>query len=309
MAPETWPAGTRFVLIDGAVGQLDLPASARGRRAALPRSGRPRRAYDHPSYEHRVETFDGVGLRPYRPAHLVAEREADGAVRLAWTRRTRIDGDSWAGTDVPLGEEREAYVVRVIERRRSCSGRRRRMRPPWRYPPEEQAGDGAGRAAALRGGAAVGALRPGTVRKDRDRCLGLPNSRCRWCLPAQAQKHVTVNEALARLDAAAQLRVISFAETTPPASAVDGAGYLVPAGATGAWAGQGRPDRDLVQRRMDLPRAEGGMAGLGRGGGREPDVRRRRMGGERGRGFGGRRRLDLSGARVRSRRSFREAPT
>jgi len=54
-------------------------------------------------------------------------------------------------------------------------------------------------------------------------------------LPAQAQKHVTVNEALARLDAAAQLRVISFEATTPPSSAVDGAGYIVPAGASGAW--------------------------------------------------------------------------
>jgi Protein of unknown function (DUF2793) len=54
-------------------------------------------------------------------------------------------------------------------------------------------------------------------------------------LPAQAQKHVTVNEALARLDAAAQLRVISFEETTPPATAVDGAGYVVPPGASGAW--------------------------------------------------------------------------
>jgi len=57
-------------------------------------------------------------------------------------------------------------------------------------------------------------------------------------LPAQAQKHVTVNEALARLDAAAQLRVVSFAETAPPPSAVDGAGYAVPAGASGAWAGK-----------------------------------------------------------------------
>lgn len=57
-------------------------------------------------------------------------------------------------------------------------------------------------------------------------------------LPAQAQKHVTVNEALARLDAVAQLRVVSSSVTNPPASAVDGAGYVVPAGATGAWAGK-----------------------------------------------------------------------
>jgi hypothetical protein len=54
-------------------------------------------------------------------------------------------------------------------------------------------------------------------------------------LPAQAQKHVTVNEALARLDAAAQLRLISSEETVPPDTAIDGAGYVVPAGATGAW--------------------------------------------------------------------------
>jgi hypothetical protein len=57
-------------------------------------------------------------------------------------------------------------------------------------------------------------------------------------LPAQAQKHVTVNEALVRLDAAAQLRVLSSTETSPPATAVDGAGYVVPAGATGAWTGK-----------------------------------------------------------------------
>jgi len=56
-------------------------------------------------------------------------------------------------------------------------------------------------------------------------------------MPAQAQKHVTVNEALARLDAVAQLRVISSAELDPPATAGDGASYLVPDGATGAWLG------------------------------------------------------------------------
>jgi len=58
-------------------------------------------------------------------------------------------------------------------------------------------------------------------------------------LPAQAQKHVTVNEALARLDAVAQLRVVSAAVATPPASAPEGTAYLVPAGAAGDWLGQG----------------------------------------------------------------------
>ncbi|WP_112323306.1 DUF2793 domain-containing protein [Oceanibium sediminis] len=53
----------------------------------------------------------------------------------------------------------------------------------------------------------------------------------------QAQKHVTVNEALARLDAVAQLRVISDQVTAPPAAPQDGAAYIVPPGAGGAWAG------------------------------------------------------------------------
>jgi len=57
-------------------------------------------------------------------------------------------------------------------------------------------------------------------------------------VPSQAQKHVTVNEALARLDAVAQLRVVSSTLSSPPAVAGEGAGYLVAAGASGDWAGQ-----------------------------------------------------------------------
>jgi hypothetical protein len=53
--------------------------------------------------------------------------------------------------------------------------------------------------------------------------------------PAQAQKHVTVNEALARLDALAQLRVVAADVSSPPVTTVEGAGYLVPDGATGDW--------------------------------------------------------------------------
>jgi hypothetical protein len=55
---------------------------------------------------------------------------------------------------------------------------------------------------------------------------------------SQAQKHVTVNEAIARLDAMAQLRFESMVSTTPPTSAVDGQAYLVPVGANGDWATQ-----------------------------------------------------------------------
>ncbi len=56
---------------------------------------------------------------------------------------------------------------------------------------------------------------------------------------AQAQKHVTVNEALSLLDAFAQPVATSATAAAPPASPAEGACYLVPAGASGAWAGAG----------------------------------------------------------------------
>lgn len=53
--------------------------------------------------------------------------------------------------------------------------------------------------------------------------------------PAQAQKHVTHNEALRVLDAIVQLSVTSASLTTPPAAPEEGDRYLVPTGASGDW--------------------------------------------------------------------------
>lgn len=110
--PDIWFAGADFVLLDGAQVQLDVPSSWRG----LPRHyriGPAKLGYDSPRYDHSVETFEGIGLRPYAPAHLKAEGSGDLAVN--WVRRTRVDGDSWAGLEVPLGEESEAYRLRVVQ--------------------------------------------------------------------------------------------------------------------------------------------------------------------------------------------------
>ncbi len=55
---------------------------------------------------------------------------------------------------------------------------------------------------------------------------------------AQAQKHVTMNEALARVDMAAAGRVETMDLGSPPASPVEGDAHIVAAGAVGEWAGQ-----------------------------------------------------------------------
>lgn len=35
--------------------------------------------------------------------------------RLSWVRRSRIGGDNWSGTDIPLGEDREEYLLRLSQ--------------------------------------------------------------------------------------------------------------------------------------------------------------------------------------------------
>lgn len=55
---------------------------------------------------------------------------------------------------------------------------------------------------------------------------------------AQAQKHVTVNEGLAILDAVAQLRLLSANLVMPPAGVTDGDAFAIKSGATGEWFGQ-----------------------------------------------------------------------
>ncbi|MCR9111930.1 MAG: host specificity protein, partial [Rhodobacteraceae bacterium] len=92
----------------------DLPEAKRGlaRHYRIGPGGRP---VDDPSYGHAVMAFDGVGLRPLSPVHLRLEGDAGQDRTLHWMRRTRIDGDRWDIPDVPLGEETESYVIRVIQ--------------------------------------------------------------------------------------------------------------------------------------------------------------------------------------------------
>ncbi len=62
------------------------------------------------------------------------------------------------------------------------------------------------------------------------------NLKLPYILAAQAQKHVTHNEALRALDAIVQLTVLDRDLTTPPGSPSEGDRYIVGPSATGAWA-------------------------------------------------------------------------
>ena len=65
-----------------------------------------------------------------------------------------------------------------------------------------------------------------------------PNLALPWLAAAQAQKHVTVNEALRRLDALVQITVESAALAAPPAAPAEGQRWIVGSSPTDAWTGQ-----------------------------------------------------------------------
>ncbi|MDO5606109.1 MAG: DUF2793 domain-containing protein [Paracoccus sp. (in: a-proteobacteria)] len=67
---------------------------------------------------------------------------------------------------------------------------------------------------------------------ERTAHLALP-----FLMAAQAQKHVTHNEALRLLDGIVQLSVLDRDLTDPPASPAEGDRYIPAPGATGAWTG------------------------------------------------------------------------
>ncbi|MBU1385632.1 MAG: DUF2793 domain-containing protein, partial [Alphaproteobacteria bacterium] len=76
---------------------------------------------------------------------------------------------------------------------------------------------------------------------DQTARLGLP-----YLAAGQMQKHVTLNEALTRLDTLVQTAVVSRTVPTQPAEPPDGTLYILPTGATGAaWAG--RPEGTLIR--------------------------------------------------------------
>ena len=58
-----------------------------------------------------------------------------------------------------------------------------------------------------------------------------------YLLASQAQKHVTFNELVNKIDALLMLSVLSMAKTAPPDTPAEGQRYIIAANATGDWAG------------------------------------------------------------------------
>lgn len=140
LMPESWPAGSYVVLLDGLSEQISLSPNQVG----LPRHFRIGPAslpLDDPSYKHVNHVFRGNGLRPYAPCRLRATSQVGGDIRFDWIRRTRIRGDGWDLPEVPLGEEAQSFMVRILQ---GSSVKREVFtnNPTWTYTAAEQAADG-----------------------------------------------------------------------------------------------------------------------------------------------------------------------
>lgn len=112
--PDFYPLGSDFVLLDPSQFQSNIPAASFGADWRF-RIGPSSRSIDDDSYVSLTQNIKGAGLRPLAPVHLEAFADGSSGYNIQWVRRTRINGDNWMGADVPLGEDTEKYVLRVIK--------------------------------------------------------------------------------------------------------------------------------------------------------------------------------------------------
>jgi len=103
--------GADFVLLGEAVGPAGLQSSEMGLELnwrVVPSGG----DLDGTGALQSTEVGGVRALTPLGPVHARLRRAGDDAV-FSWIRRGRLDADNWAGTDIPLGEAQEAYLVSV----------------------------------------------------------------------------------------------------------------------------------------------------------------------------------------------------
>ena len=106
-------AGARFVLLDATIATVDMAQDDIGLDYTWA-CGPASRPLGDPAYLEAHHTFTGRGLRPLSPVHLAGARSG-GDLALSWVRRTRIGGDSWDTTEVPLAEDTERYEIDILD--------------------------------------------------------------------------------------------------------------------------------------------------------------------------------------------------
>ena len=106
------PSGADFVLIDDAVRPAGLLPAECG-LALNWRIGPAGYDLSADNFTPRAETGGVRASVPLAPVHLRGKRSVAGDLSISWIRRGRIDADSWLSSEIPLGEETEAYRIEI----------------------------------------------------------------------------------------------------------------------------------------------------------------------------------------------------
>ncbi len=113
LAGRSVPPGAPVVRLDEGVMPVASHPADLG-RTCLYRVGPADRDHADPSYVQLAAAIGGAALMPLAPVRLAAKRSAAG-IEITWIRRTRLGGDNWELAEVPLSEEREAYLVEILD--------------------------------------------------------------------------------------------------------------------------------------------------------------------------------------------------
>jgi len=107
-------AGTRIVVLDGTIAQIQAALAERG-VTRFYKWGPSRLDPSDVAWQQGTLTARCVGLMPWSPVHVSGLRNGAGDLSITWIRRTRFGG-VWAdGADVPLNEESERYEVDILD--------------------------------------------------------------------------------------------------------------------------------------------------------------------------------------------------
>lgn len=109
------PSGSRFVVLDTPMVQSNMSIDLRNLLLTW-QYGPVGDSLGDSSYTTTTFTPRGVGLRPLSPCSLSAAKSvASNDITLGWLRRTRIGGETWDNSDVPLSEGFERYEIDILD--------------------------------------------------------------------------------------------------------------------------------------------------------------------------------------------------
>ena len=112
LAHRSLASGATFVLLDSAVVPLASDLALLGSTHRY-RIGPADRDHADPAYVEVMATVGPKALSPYAPVRPQAVRSTAG-ITIAFLRRGRRASDVWDVNEIPLGEDREEYLVEIL---------------------------------------------------------------------------------------------------------------------------------------------------------------------------------------------------